>query len=157
MLKNTNGFKLFFIDTNIETRYERLIQRSENIDDRNKSFEEFKKQELAETGVYINQFKEIADYIIDNNEGVDKLHEHTVTQEAYYDEEGNVTWEAVERDYYWLFCLREDGKSLKHDTGSRWVFNEYKVGQKIVIRLRVGASGTEYFRGIHMYEGAEAQ
>ena len=75
MLKNTNGFKLFFIDTNIETRYERLIQRSENIDDKNKSFEEFKKQELAETEVYIDQFKEIADYVIDNNEGVDKLHE----------------------------------------------------------------------------------
>ena len=66
---------------------------------------------------------------------VDKLHEHTVTQEANYDEEGNVTWEEVERDYYWLFCLREDGKSLKHDTGSRWVFNKYKVGQKIVSRF----------------------
>lgn len=74
LLKTMSGFKLFYIDTNINIRYERLIQRSENIDDRNKTFEEFQKQELAEAEMYIDKLKEIADYTIDNNSNVDDLY-----------------------------------------------------------------------------------
>lgn len=68
------GFKLIFIDTAPEVRYERLIQRSENIDDRNKTFEEFQKDAQGETEIYIANFKDIADYVIDNNGNFEDLY-----------------------------------------------------------------------------------
>lgn len=74
ILKPIEGFKLFFIDAVIGTRYERIIQRSENIDDRNKTFETFKKEEEAETEIYIDGLKNVSDYMIDNNSNIDDLH-----------------------------------------------------------------------------------
>lgn len=68
------GFKLIFIETAPEIRYERLIQRSENVDDRNKTYEEFQKDALGETEIYIAGFKDMADYIIDNNGNFEDLY-----------------------------------------------------------------------------------
>jgi len=73
MLK-TLGFKLLFIEATPEVRYERLIQRSENIDDRNKTFEEFQKESMAETEVRIADLKNVSDYVIDNNGTLDELY-----------------------------------------------------------------------------------
>lgn len=87
----------------------------------------------------------------------DKRHERVFTEEATYDEDGNVSWDTVERNYYWLFYVREDGQAIKYDVGSPWALNKYTIGQKLIVKLRVGASGIEYFCGISIYEGAEAQ
>lgn len=87
----------------------------------------------------------------------DKQHDRVFTEEATFDGDGNVSWETVERNYYWLFYTREDGRTVKYDVGSPWALNKYAIGQKLIVELRIGASGAEYFRGIDIYQGAEAQ
>jgi len=86
-----------------------------------------------------------------------KQHERIFVEEATYDEDGNVSWDTVERNYYWLFYTREDGQAVKYDVGSPWALNKYAIGQKLIVRLRIGASGAEYFRRIDIYQGAEVQ
>lgn len=79
MLQPIPGFKLFYIDAGIDTRYERLIQRSENSDDRAKSFEEFKKDHELETELQILGLKDHADYIIDNSGSLNDLYKQVDT------------------------------------------------------------------------------
>ncbi|HOC96268.1 MAG TPA: AAA family ATPase [bacterium] len=74
ILRSLPEFKLLFIDTDIENRYQRLIQRNENIDDRNKTFDDFQKEDQAEAEINIDKLKSIADYIIDNNGNIDNLY-----------------------------------------------------------------------------------
>jgi len=66
-LRQDPNFKLVFVDTNLEKRYERIIQRSENSDDRNKTFEEFKFDAQREAELTIAELREYADVILDNN------------------------------------------------------------------------------------------
>lgn len=73
-LKPIPGFKLFYVDVNINTRYERLIQRTENLDDREKTFEEFQKDHELETELQIPGLKDHADYIIDNSGSLNDLY-----------------------------------------------------------------------------------
>jgi dephospho-CoA kinase len=66
-LKKIAGFKLVYIDTSIEKRFERIIKRGENSDDNQKTFEEFKKDHEREAELQIRDLKEKADFVVDNN------------------------------------------------------------------------------------------
>ena len=88
---------------------------------------------------------------------IDKLHEKETTTVPSLDEDGMITgFDEVENDYYWLTYKREDGIQKKRDVGSMQALNSYKVGQQIVIKVRIGESGTEYFKGMEVFRGAEA-
>ncbi len=67
-------FKLVFIKADIEKRYERIIKRGENPDEKNKTFEEFKKDNQGEADVKIKELESRADIIINNNGGLEELY-----------------------------------------------------------------------------------
>lgn len=73
-LKELPEFKLVYIDVDLRTRYERIIERSENVDDQNKTFEEFIVQSKDESEIQIAGLREYADIVIDNNGDVDALY-----------------------------------------------------------------------------------
>jgi len=66
-LKKLPGFRLIYIDTEMETRYGRLVKRGENTDDINKTFEEFKIDSEREAERRIKDLKQDANFVIDNN------------------------------------------------------------------------------------------
>ncbi len=66
-LKELPGFKLIYIEANMEKRYERIIKRDENPDDKGKTFEEFQEEHKRESELQIKNLKNYADVIIDNN------------------------------------------------------------------------------------------
>jgi len=66
-LKENPDFKLVFIDVSLEKRYERIIQRGENADDKNKTFEEFKLDAQREAELTIGELRDKADVVLDNN------------------------------------------------------------------------------------------
>jgi dephospho-CoA kinase len=72
-LKQNPAFKLVFVETSLENRYERIIKREENMDDKNKTFEEFKLDAQREAELTIAELKNYADVILDNNETQEKL------------------------------------------------------------------------------------
>lgn len=74
-LKALPEFKLVYIDVDLRTRYERIIERSENVDDQNKTFEEFVAQSGDESETQIAGLKEYADIVIDNNSDLEKLYD----------------------------------------------------------------------------------
>lgn len=67
-------FKLIYIKADIKIRYERIIKRGENEDDKNKTFEQFQKDHEAETELLIPQIGQTADIEIDNNSGYEELY-----------------------------------------------------------------------------------
>ncbi len=73
-LKDIPGFKLVAVDTDEKIRYERLIQRTENIDDKTKTWEEFVKDHKAETEVYIPELIKSADIKIINDTSLEELY-----------------------------------------------------------------------------------
>lgn len=73
-LKELPEFQLVYIDVDIKTRYERIIGRSENIDDQNKTFEEFVAESKDESEAQIVGLKEYADVIVDNSGSVEDLY-----------------------------------------------------------------------------------
>lgn len=72
-LKELDGFKLVYVETSIEKRYERIVKRGENSDDIGKSLEEFKKDHELETEKGIKKLREIADVMVENNGTLEKL------------------------------------------------------------------------------------
>lgn len=60
-------FKLVYITADVKIRYERIIKRGENADDKNKTFEQFLKDHEAETEIYIPEIGKTADVKIDNS------------------------------------------------------------------------------------------
>lgn len=66
-LKDFPGFKLVYIEADVEKRFQRISARGENIDDNTKTFEQFKKELEQESETQIRGLKDHADYIIDNN------------------------------------------------------------------------------------------
>lgn len=78
-LKELPEFKLVYIDVDLRTRYERIIERSENIDDQGKTFEEFVEESRDESEQQIAGLKEHADIVIDNSGGMEKLYEQVDT------------------------------------------------------------------------------
>lgn len=73
-LREMNNFKLIYIETDLEKRYERITKRGENADDNTKTFEEFKKDQEGEAEQQIKGLKEIADFVIDNNGTLEELY-----------------------------------------------------------------------------------
>lgn len=74
-LKKLPGFRLIYIDTKMETRYERLIKRGENADDAKKTFEEFRIDNEREAEKRIKDLKKDANFVIDNNGTFENLYE----------------------------------------------------------------------------------
>ncbi len=68
------GFKLVYIEADIENRYKRIVERGENVDDKNKTLEDFKKDHNWETEKDIVDLKEKADFILDNNGNLKDLY-----------------------------------------------------------------------------------
>jgi dephospho-CoA kinase len=73
-LKELPEFKLVYIDVDIRKRYERIIKRSENIDDQKKTFEQFVEESKADAETQIAGLREYADIIIDNSGNLDALY-----------------------------------------------------------------------------------
>lgn len=73
-LKKIPGFKLVYIEADMEKRYERITGRGENTDDATKTFEEFKKDHEREAERRIKDLKNQADFVINNNGSLDDLY-----------------------------------------------------------------------------------
>jgi len=73
-LKNIPGFRLVYIEADIEKRFERIVKRGENVDDKNKTFEEFRKDSEREAETQIKGLKARADFVIDNNGAIAELY-----------------------------------------------------------------------------------
>lgn len=72
-LRELPEFKLVYITADPKIRYERLVKRGENEDDKNKTFEQFKKDHEAETELEIPTIGKTADYKINNSGNMDDL------------------------------------------------------------------------------------
>lgn len=66
-LKNIKGFKLVAVEVDAKTRFERIKQRNEKPGDQTKTWEEFQKEDVAETEITIPELMKQADATIDNN------------------------------------------------------------------------------------------
>lgn len=66
-LQTLPNFKLVYIETSLEKRFERTKARFENSDDETKTFAEFKKDQKKEAELQIRGLKAKADFVIDNN------------------------------------------------------------------------------------------
>ena len=73
-LQKLSGFKLVYIDADIEKRYERITKRGENSDDGNKTLKEFKKDHEREAELQIRDLKNKADFVVDNNGTFEELY-----------------------------------------------------------------------------------
>ncbi|MDD5376594.1 MAG: AAA family ATPase [Candidatus Gracilibacteria bacterium] len=74
-LRNLLGFKLIYIDADLETRYTRITFRGENTSDTTKTIEEFIRETEAEAESRIRGLKEISDIILENNGTIEDLEE----------------------------------------------------------------------------------
>ncbi len=73
-LHTLSEFKLVYIETSVENRYKRIIERGENADDTSKTFDEFKNDQKREAEKDIRDLREKADFVIDNNGSFDELY-----------------------------------------------------------------------------------
>jgi len=78
-LKKMPGFILINIFADMEKRYQRIIARTENTDDKQKTFEEFKTDHQKEAEQTIAQIAAQAQEKVDNNESFEKLYEQLDT------------------------------------------------------------------------------
>ncbi|HAI74291.1 MAG TPA: hypothetical protein DCS28_02830 [Candidatus Moranbacteria bacterium] len=74
-LKSLEGFKLVYIEANLDNRYHRIIKRKENSDDSQKTYEEFKSDNGREAESQVKDLKNHADFTIDNNGTFAELYE----------------------------------------------------------------------------------
>jgi len=73
-LQENPDFHLVEIIAYQKIRYERLLKRSENSDDQEKSFEEFQKDEQQETELQIKEVAQTAEFQINNDGSFDDLY-----------------------------------------------------------------------------------
>jgi dephospho-CoA kinase len=73
-LKNLAGFKLVAIEVGQSTRYERVKKRGDKVGESEKTWEDFQKEDLAETEVTIPEIMAQADVTIDNNGSLAKFY-----------------------------------------------------------------------------------
>lgn len=73
-LKTIPGYRIVAIAANERTRYERIIQRSENPDDQKKSWEEFQAEGKREAEQKIKEIAASADMVLDNNGSKETLY-----------------------------------------------------------------------------------
>lgn len=84
-LKNLEGFVMIALNVEQKTRYNRLLTRGEKADDATKTWEEFEKEDTAESEQKIREIKEDATYKIDNNGTLEELYAKidTIISEHY--------------------------------------------------------------------------
>jgi dephospho-CoA kinase len=73
-LKQMPHFKLIYVETDMEKRFERIKGRGENIDDAGKTLEQFKRDQEQEAESQIQVLKSGADFVIDNNGTLESLY-----------------------------------------------------------------------------------
>jgi len=73
-LRDVDNFYLVSIDADPKIRYERLIKRKENIDDENKTYEQFLADHQLETELSIPLIMAQANYQINNNQSKEDLY-----------------------------------------------------------------------------------
>ncbi|MCX6744026.1 MAG: AAA family ATPase [Candidatus Parcubacteria bacterium] len=74
-IKNDPDFHLVEINAEPKIRHERIIKRSENTDDRQKTFEQFLADEQQETESQIKDVAQSAEFSIDNSKTTENLHQ----------------------------------------------------------------------------------
>lgn len=74
-LKRLDGFHLVYITGDEKTRWERVVQRKQNPGDENKTFEEFLKEDHAETESLIKKLGDTAEEKIDNAGSLEEFYE----------------------------------------------------------------------------------
>lgn len=72
-LKTLPHFKFFFVDAEMQVRYDRLVRRGEKYDDATKTMEEFMRDHEHAADSVIPKLKRQADIIIDNNGTLEEL------------------------------------------------------------------------------------
>jgi dephospho-CoA kinase len=72
-LQKLPNFHLINIVADEKSRFERITKRSENLDDQNKTFEEFQKDQQGETELTIREVAAHATITIDNNGSIEEL------------------------------------------------------------------------------------
>lgn len=72
-----SGFQLWYIDAPLALRYERQTQRGEKIGERDQSFDDFIKEEHAQTEQGIVVLRQHATHVITNDKTFDDLY-HTI-------------------------------------------------------------------------------
>ncbi len=75
-LMELEGFCLINIYADPEVRYKRIIERSENSDDKTKTYEEFLKESQQESELEVMEVSKHADFRIDNNGDFNALYEN---------------------------------------------------------------------------------
>jgi dephospho-CoA kinase len=73
-LKKIEGFRLVYIETDLEVCHQRISQRNEKIDDQGKTLSEFKKDRQREAEQQIGGLKKFSDFVINNNGTLDELY-----------------------------------------------------------------------------------
>ncbi|HEY9585648.1 MAG TPA: AAA family ATPase [Candidatus Paceibacterota bacterium] len=73
-LREIPEFKLCYITAPMKTRYERLVLRGENPDDRTKTYEQFEKDHEGEPEREITKLEAFAAEVIDNSGTLPELH-----------------------------------------------------------------------------------
>lgn len=74
-LRELPEFKLVSIETDQESRWKRMTMRGENVDDINKTFDQFKIDEQAEAEQKISEVAKTADFVINNDSTVEDLYQ----------------------------------------------------------------------------------
>lgn len=74
-LKKIKGFHLVRIIADAKTRYERIKNRGEKIDEQNLTFEQFTENSKRETEVSIADVASRAEFTVANNKTINELHE----------------------------------------------------------------------------------
>lgn len=74
-LKKIAGFKLVAIVAEAKIRYERLVARGENPDDKNKTWKQFLQDHELETEASIPALMKMAEVVVDNNGSAEQLYE----------------------------------------------------------------------------------
>ncbi|OGY44185.1 MAG: hypothetical protein A3J62_02325 [Candidatus Buchananbacteria bacterium RIFCSPHIGHO2_02_FULL_38_8] len=74
-LKNLPGFHLVYIIADQKIRWQRMVKRGENTDDKQKTLEQFAKDEQGEAERQISKVAQKAKFKIDNNGNLDQLYQ----------------------------------------------------------------------------------
>ena len=73
-LKNIPGFVLVHVHADMQKRYDRIKVRTENTDDKGKTFEEFQEEHKGEAEQKIDEIAGLATEEIDNNGSIEDLY-----------------------------------------------------------------------------------
>lgn len=66
-LRELPHFKLIYVDADMQIRYDRMVNRGENVGESKKTFEEFKNDHANESEVQIRDLKNYANYVVSND------------------------------------------------------------------------------------------